>query len=83
MVDIQLCINVYSDMNPWIDFCIIISGKDYTRAYEIVKQAYDDWWNLPEGETTPIACYIREKLKENKIEYDMYLKDVIEDYEEI
>lgn len=83
MVDIQLCINVYSDMNPWIDFCIIISNMDYARAYEIVKKAQYDWWGLPE--TTPIADYIGEKLKENQIGYEMYFKNAkdTEDCEEI
>ena len=66
------CINVYSEMNPWIDFCIIIYG-DLSAAEKIAQQAYDDWWELEYD--VPIADYVGEKLKENNIEFDMYFKE--------
>ena len=37
MIQTKTCINVYSDMNTWIDFCIVIG------AYEdFIRNAY---WN--------------------------------------
>ena len=51
MVRTKTCINVYSEMNPWIDFCIVISGeKDITDAKEIIEQAYDSWFSAKKSD---------------------------------
>ena len=73
MIQTKTCINVYSDMNTWIDFCIVIGAyEDFTKAEEIVQKAYDDWWELPDAEFLPIAEYIGNCLEDNGIEFDMY-----------
>lgn len=78
MVKIKKCINVYSDMNTWIDFCII-TDSDIEKANEIIEAAYDDWWEAPDAEFEPIADYIGRRLYENGIEFDIYFKDEEED----
>lgn len=73
MLETKTCINVYSDMNEWIDFCITIGAyEDFTKAEEIVQASYDAWFN---GESDdPIADYISQCLKENDIDHEIYFK---------
>ena len=78
MVQIRTCINVYSDLNPWIDFVIITDdSEDIKTAEEIVQKAEDDWWKDKEDE--PIAEYIGRRLYENGIEFEVYFKDEQDD----
>ena len=45
MVRTKTCINVYSEMNPWIDFCIVLENENnILDAKEIIEQAYDSWF---------------------------------------
>ena len=72
MIQTKTCINVYSDMNTWIDFCILVSDTDFNKAMEITAKAYDDWWDSEEADSDiPIAEYIGMKLTENNIEFDI------------
>lgn len=42
MVRTKTCINVYSEMNLWIDFCIVLENENnILDAKEIIEQAYD------------------------------------------
>ena len=77
MIQTKTCINVYSDMNTWIDFCIVIGAyEDFIKAEEIVQKAYDDWWDSEDADfDIPIAEYIGMKLTENNIEFDMYFNN--------
>lgn len=73
---ITKCINVFSDMNIWIDFVIIpCNDEDFTKAEEIVSKAYDDWWTLSDAEFEPIADWICRCLDNNDIEFEIYFKD--------
>ena len=77
---ITKCINVFSDMNTWIDFVIIpCNNEDFTKAEEIVSKAYDDWWTVPEAEFEPIGDWVSRCLTENDIEFDIYFKNEEED----
>lgn len=70
------CINVYSDMNTWIDFCIIVNDEDdIDKAKEIIDKAYDDWWELEDASFEPIADWISRNLKEANIDFDIYFKE--------
>ena len=73
MIQKRNCILVYSDMDTWIDFCILVSDKDFNKAMEVTTKAYDDWWELPDAE------YIGNCLKDNGIEFDMYYNNEEED----
>ena len=42
MIQKRNCILVYSDMNTWIDFCILVSDKDFNQAMQVTTKAYDD-----------------------------------------
>lgn len=67
-------INVYSDMNTWIDFVVVPENlKDSEQAEKIISQAFDEWNDGNPMET--ISEYICEKLKENGIEHEVYFKE--------
>lgn len=80
MIIMKNCIWVASDMNTWIDFCIITeSENDMDRAKEIAKAAYNDWWETEDAQCEPIADYIGRRLYEKGIEFDMYFNNESED----
>lgn len=69
-------INVFSDMNTWIDFVIIpCKSEDFNKAKEVAEKAFDDWWTAPEAECEPIGDWVSDKLKENNIEFEIYFKE--------
>ena len=80
MIQKRNCILVYSGMNTWIDFCILVSDKDFNKAMEVTAKAYDDWWDSEEADSDiPIAEYIGMKLTENDIEFEIYFKNEEDD----
>ena len=75
MIETRNCINLYSELNMWIDLCILIpSQKDFEKAKEIVRKAYDDWWEDSYAQYEAIGDYIGIRLSENDIEYEIYFK---------
>ena len=48
MIEKRSCINVWSDMNTWIDFCILVDEQVSEKAQRIIEKAYEDWWELPD-----------------------------------
>lgn len=78
MIDIEKCINVYSEMNDQIDFCIVVKFlSDFGIACKVIKAAYDEWFESDTCEA--IADYISRCLLEKGIEHDIYLKEVEEE----
>lgn len=76
MITDKFCINVYSDMNTWIDFVLVFdTSEQFMDARPIVQKAYDDWWELPDTQFEPIADWISRNLYENGIEFEIYFKD--------
>ena len=76
MVQTTTGINVFSDMNTWIDFIIIpCKSKDFNKAKEVIENAYDDWWTVPDAEFEPIADWICRCLDNNDIEFEIYFKN--------
>ena len=82
MVQTTGCINVYSEMNPWIDFVIIPYGYNYADAEKIVTNAYEDWWDDEVEIDMPIAEYIMSKLEENDIDCEIYFNSKWEEDDE-
>lgn len=83
MVRIKTCINVYSEMNPWIDFCIVIADeKDNPDAKEIIEQAYNEWFSAKNQTDEPIMEYISRRLTEVCIEHEIYFSNKEEEENE-
>ena len=83
MVRTKTCINVYSEMNPWIDFCIVLENEnDILDAREIIQQSYDSWFSAKNQTDEPIMEYISRRLMEVCIWHEIYFTDKEEeDYE--
>lgn len=83
MVRTKTCINVYSEMNPWIDFCIVLENEnDISDARKIIEQSYDSWFFAKNQTDEPIMEYISRRLNEVCIWHEIYFTDKEEeDYE--
>ena len=83
MIQTKTCINVYSEMNPWIDFCIVLENEnDISDAREIIQQSYDSWFSAKNQTDEPIMEYISRRLNEVCIWHEIYFTDKEEeDYE--
>ena len=80
MIQKRNCILVYSDMNTWIDFCILVSDEDFNKSMEVIAKAYDDWWELSDVQFEPLADWVSRCLTENDIEFEIYFKNEEEDW---
>ena len=83
MVRTKTCINIYSEMNSWIDFCIVLENEnDISDAREIIQQSYDSWFSAKNQTDEPIMEYISRRLNEVCIWHEIYFTDKEEeDYE--
>ena len=83
MVRTKTCINIYSEMNPWIDFCIVLKNEnDISDARKIIEQSYDSWFSAKNQTDEPIMEYISRRLNEVCIWHEIYFTDKEEeDYE--
>jgi hypothetical protein len=76
MVVERRCINLYSDMNSWMDLVLLVNDEDFDKAKEVTEKAFDDFWNDPKVEEE-CWCYgdwVGWKLKEAGIKYNMYFR---------
>lgn len=73
-IEKRICINVFSDMDTWTDFCILVSDKDLAETEKIVRKAYENWYELPDEEFEPLDDYVIRCLKENHIKFEIYYK---------
>lgn len=68
--------HVYSDLNTWIDFMIVIDiYEDFTQAEEIIKKAEDTYWTDEDAQCETMADWIGSKLEENNISFEIFFKD--------
>ena len=83
MIQIKTCINVYSEMNPWIDFCVVLENeKDIDDATKIIEQAYNEWFSATNQTDEPIMEYISRRLTDVCIWHEIYFSGKEEkDYE--
>ena len=76
-------LNVYSDMNPQIDFIIAAENeKEMANVEKIIEEAYTKWFELeeyPHLQCIAIGDYLRSALDENSILYEWYEKQIEED----
>lgn len=41
MIAERRCINLYSDMNPWMDLVILVNDEDFDKAKEVAEKVVD------------------------------------------
>ena len=73
-------INVYSQLNDWIDFVIVLENQEESdRAEEIINKAADDWFENVDGLCDTISEFICGKLRAENIRFDIYYKENMDD----
>ena len=76
-------INVYSDMNDWMDATFTVDDKDRADAVRTLEKAYDDWFEpVPEAECECWGDWLCEALDEAGIKYEVSYADDDSDEEE-
>lgn len=68
-----------SELNPWIDICIVPDPyEDLNKVQCLAEKAYNDWFDDDIDE--PIGDYIKRKLDKAECNYEIYYASM-EDYE--
>lgn len=79
MAEIRKAILLRSELNPWIDICVVPDPyTDFDKIRCVAEKAYDDWFDDDTDE--PIGDYIKRKLDEAACLYEIYYASM-EDYE--
>lgn len=79
MLEVRSAILLRSELNPWIDICVIPGQhEDFSKVQYFAEKAYDDWFDDETDE--PIGDYIRRKLDEAECVYEIYNASM-EEYE--
>ena len=68
--------HVYSDLNTWIDFIIVIDTyEDFVKAEEIIEKTENTYWTDEDAQCETMADWIGSKLKENNISFEIFFKN--------
>lgn len=82
MVSIISGINVWSDMNSWIEFIVVPTIHiNFDKAKDIVNDAYDSYWEDESANDETMVDWVRSKLDKEGIEYDIYFMETEDDEE--
>lgn len=68
-------INVYSEMNSWIDCLVVVSTEDAPMTTGVLEKAFDEW--CEPTEEAHDQCYgdwLEWALQEAGIEHEIYYK---------
>lgn len=68
------CIRVSSSTNEWMDCIFLVDEKDKEKAIEVLKKAWDDFWE--EGEGWCYGNFLEARLVAADIAFDAYYADV-------
>ena len=85
MIELRNALNVCSELNTQIDIIFMVSDGDMEEAYGLLRQAYDNWFNLelnPELQSVPIGDYLSDELIKANIYHEIYYKEKSEPQEE-
>lgn len=85
MIQTINAINIYSELNPFIDFIIVpVDDNDSDQISKILEEALDRWMdteNHPNLHQIPIGDYLCACLDERMLNYEIYCR--FEDEEDI
>ena len=69
MSEFTQAIVLHSELNPWIDMCIV-PHADKDKVKQVSTEAFDSWFDVDTDE--PIGDYIKRKLTEAGCSFDIY-----------
>lgn len=71
MSEVKSAIILRSELNTWIDICIVPNNyEDFNKVRYFAEKAYDDWFD--EDTDEPIGDYIKRKLNEYECSFEIY-----------
>lgn len=71
MVAIRSAIILQSELNTWINICIVPHPyENFSAVKYVAEKAFEDWFD--EDTDEPIGDYIKRKLDEAECEYEIY-----------
>lgn len=80
MLEKKDCILIQSEINEWINICIVVQKEEnFEKIFHASAKAYDEWFNIDSDE--PIADYIKRKLNEEKFNFEIFTGPFDEDEE--
>ena len=67
--------HVYSDLNTWIDFMIVIDiYESFSKVEKIISEAEETYWTDEDAYSETMADWIGSKLEENNISFEIFFK---------
>ena len=85
MIQTINAINIYSELNPFIDFIVVpVNNDDSDQISKILEEALDRWLDIdqyPNLHQIPIGDYLCACLDERMLNYEIYCR--FEDEEDI
>lgn len=73
------CIEVYSDMNEWMDCVFLVAEADKDAAEKVLKAAFDDYWDDEEAHDACYGDWLELRMKKAKINYEVFYRSVDEE----
>lgn len=73
MVREENVIRVYSALNPWIDYVVLIyDSSEINAAKEIIQDCYNGWFSVRNQIDETMTDYISRRLNEVCIDHEIY-----------
>lgn len=66
-------IRYFSEMNPWIDFCVVCKEKDSEAVQKAITQGMDDFWD---GEYVPFGDCVEQSIENAELSYLIIYADL-------
>lgn len=74
--------HIYSDLNTWIDFMIVIDiDESFSKVEKIISEAEETYWTDKDAYSETMADWIGSKLEENNISFEIFFKNEEEEDE--
>ena len=67
-------INVYSEINDWMDCLVTVKTEDAPVATGVLEKAWTSYWEDPEAEDQCYGDWLDWALQQAGIEHEMYYK---------
>ena len=78
----KVAVNVYSELNEWMDATFLVDAKDAHRAAELLKKSLEDWFDNPEAECECYGDWLEAAMDEAGIKYEVTYAESDSDEEE-
>ena len=82
IIEKKNCILIQSEMNNWINICIIVQKeKELDDILHVSSEAYNEWFESDTDET--ITEHVEKKLNEKNFDFKVFTGPFNEDEEDL